>query len=95
MLRRFVVPFVAFVLPFLLFALYRLLRDRKIGQNWPLAVLFVTGAVLAAQTFALAALTEPRTTVRPPEAPVTGPPLKQYPGDPPASKDAPTKEATP
>lgn len=75
MLRRFVVPFVAFVLPFLLFGLYRLLRDRKIGQKWPLGVLFIAGAVLAAQTFALAALEEPRLTHRAPEAPVTGPPL--------------------
>ncbi len=68
MLRRFIVPFVAFVLPFLLFALYRVLRGRKIGENWPLAVLFVAGAVLAVQTFALAALTEPHTTVRTPNA---------------------------
>ena len=67
MLRRFIVPFVAFLLPFLLFALYRALRGKKLEQqDWPLAVLFITGAVLAVQTFALAALTEPRTTVRPP-----------------------------
>lgn len=64
MLRRFIVPFVAFVLPFLLFALYRVLRGKKLEQNWPLAVLFIAGAVLAAQTFALAALTEPHTDVR-------------------------------
>ncbi len=74
MLRRIIVPFVAFVLPFLLFALYRALRDRRVGpktlENWPLAVLFIAGAVLAVQTFALAALTEPRTTVRPPERPI-------------------------
>ena len=73
MLRRFVVPFVAFVLPFLLFALYRLLRDRKIGQNWPLTVLFVIGAVLAAQSFALAALTEPHRLARAAEAPAAPP----------------------
>ena len=69
MLRRFVVPFVAFVLPFLLYALYRLLRDRKIGQNWPLTVLFIVGAVLAAQTFGLAALTEPHRTARAADTP--------------------------
>ena len=83
MLRRFVVPFVAFVAPFLLFALYRAIRgphlsspdrtnpdrtklDRtKLDRSWPLTVLFIAGAVLAAQTFALAALTEPHTTERP------------------------------
>lgn len=64
MLRRFVVPFVAFVLPFLLFALYRVLRGKKLEQNWPVTILFVVGAVLAAQTFALAALTEPHLTER-------------------------------
>ena len=69
MLRRFIVPFVAFVLPFLLFALYRLLRDRKIGQNWPLTVLVIVGAVLAAQTFGLAALTEPHRTARAADTP--------------------------
>ena len=95
MLRRFIVPFVAFVLPFLLFALYRLLRGRKLEQNWPLTVLFIVGAVLAAQTFALAALTEPHTTARAPEAPTVGPPLKQYPGDPSPTKVAPTNETAP
>jgi hypothetical protein len=67
MLRRFIVPFIAFVLPFLLFALYRVLRGRKLEQNWPLTVLFIAGAVLAIQTFALAALTEPQLQKRAPE----------------------------
>ena len=91
MLRRFVVPFVAFVLPYIVFGIYRMLRARgQQARAWPLTVLFVAGAVLAGQTFLLAALTEPRATVRPPDHPIVGPPLKEYPPD-----SHPVKDTTP
>lgn len=65
-MRRFLVPLVAFAAPFVLFALYRLMA-RKHGK-WPMAALFVAGAVLAVQAFALSALTEPALDRRPPPA---------------------------
>jgi hypothetical protein len=59
MMRRFIVPLIAIAAPFVAFAIYRALNARAGAQRWPLAILFIAGAVLAVQTFVLAALTEP------------------------------------
>jgi len=67
MLRRWVLPIVAFALPFALYWLYRAFRARDPAKAWPMTVLFVAGAVLAAQTLIIAALTEPKTMQRPPQ----------------------------
>lgn len=67
MMRRFLVPVIAFALPFLVFALYRRLNRQSSGAKaWPMAILFIAGAVLSVQAFALAALTEPKMVARPP-----------------------------
>lgn len=71
MVREVFVPLVAFVLPFLIYWAYRLiLRQRQIARRdgWPVTILFLTGAVLAIQTFALTALTEPRGVQRLPDS---------------------------
>lgn len=71
--RGLFVPFVAFVLPFAIYWIYRFIQQRRqIAHRaaWPVTVLFLTGAVLAIQTFALTALTEPHVVSRTPEAAV-------------------------
>ena len=72
--RGLFVPFVAFVLPFAVYWIYRFIqRRRQIAHRaaWPVTVLFLTGAVLAIQTFALTALTEPHVISRAPDVAVT------------------------
>lgn len=72
--RGLFVPFVAFVLPFAAYWIYRfILRRRQIARRdaWPVTVLFLTGAVLAIQTFALTALTEPHVMSRAPDVAIT------------------------
>lgn len=67
--RGIFIPLVAFVLPFAIYFVYRLiLRRRRLEHRnpWPVTILFMTGAVLAIQTFALTALTEPHLLQRPP-----------------------------
>jgi hypothetical protein len=66
MMRRFLVPLIAFALPFLVFAVYRRLNRQTGAKAWPMAILFIAGAVLSVQAFALAALTEPKMVARPP-----------------------------
>jgi cytochrome c oxidase assembly factor CtaG len=65
-MRRILVPLLAFATPFVIFAIYRFLARRPQTQRWPLAILFIAGAVLSMQAFALAALTEPKLDHRPP-----------------------------
>jgi hypothetical protein len=72
MMRRLILPLIAFAAPFLLYALYRAFRAQDPKKAWPVTVLFIAGAVLAAQTLVIAALTEPKTMARPPEAPAVG-----------------------
>jgi hypothetical protein len=67
MLRRWLFPIAAFALPFALYWLYRAFRARDPAKAWPMTVLFVAGAVLAAQTLIIAALTEPKVMARPHE----------------------------
>lgn len=67
--RGLFIPFVAFVLPFVIYWIYRLIQKRRQlarRNSWPVTILFVTGAILAIQTFALTALTEPHLLARPP-----------------------------
>jgi cytochrome c oxidase assembly factor CtaG len=70
-MRRLLLPLIAFAAPFLIYWLYRRFRVRDPEKAWPLTVLFVAGAVLAAQTLVIAALTEPKTMQRPPEPTMT------------------------
>ncbi len=78
-MRRFLVPVLAFALPFAVFAIYRALNRQTGKRAWPMAILFIAGAVLAVQAFALAALSEPHIVARPQDpppleaAPVTSP----------------------
>lgn len=66
-MRRFLTPLIAFLAPFVVYALYRMVRSRAPeARRWPLAILFIAGAVLSAQAFAIAALSEPRIDRRPP-----------------------------
>ena len=69
MMRRWLLPLIAFAAPFAIYALYRAFRARDPDKAWPMTVLFVAGAVLAAQTLIIAALTEPKVMARPPEPP--------------------------
>lgn len=79
-MRRILIPLLAFVAPFVLFALYRwLLGRRTMPQAQVLTALFITGAVLAAQAFALSALTEPHLRSRAPEPPAIAPVIKEQP----------------
>jgi hypothetical protein len=58
---RFVIVLIAFALPALLFWLYLRLQKRAAETGardpWPLAVVWLTGAVLAVETLALTAMT--------------------------------------
>jgi len=67
MLREVFIPLEALVVPFAIYWVYRLIlrqcRSERRGA-WPVTILFLTGAVLAIETFALTALTEPRSTER-------------------------------
>lgn len=67
-MRRLFLPIVAFALPFAAYWIYRRFKARDPARAWPLTVLFIAGAVLAAQTMVIAALTEPKVMQRPPEA---------------------------
>jgi hypothetical protein len=62
-MTRFVVTLLAFAAPFVLFWLYTRwqARNRAAGTKdpWPLAVLWLTGAVLAVEAMALTAMTAP------------------------------------
>jgi hypothetical protein len=69
MLRRWLLPIVAFALPFAFYAVWRAFRARDPAKAWPVTVLFIAGAVLAAQTLVIAALTEPHTIRKPPDPP--------------------------
>ena len=69
MLRRLILPILAFALPFAAYWAYRRFRARDPHNAWPVTVLFVAGAILAAQTLVIAALTEPQTIQRPAETP--------------------------
>lgn len=67
--RGIFIPLVAFVLPFTIYWIYRLIQRRRETERrdpWPVTVLFLTGAFLAIETFALTALTEPHSTSRAP-----------------------------
>lgn len=67
--RGIFIPLVAFVIPFAIYWIYRLIQQRRATERrdpWPVTVLFLTGAFLAIETFALTALTEPHTTARVP-----------------------------
>ncbi|MBL8560613.1 MAG: hypothetical protein JNM47_17965 [Hyphomonadaceae bacterium] len=67
--RGLFIPLVAFVLPFAIYWIYRVIQKRRQAAQrnpWPVTVLFITGAILAMQTFALTALTEPHLLTRPP-----------------------------
>jgi predicted PurR-regulated permease PerM len=70
--RGFFIPLVAFVLPFAIYWIYRFIQHRRQlarRDPWPVTILFLTGAVLAIQTFALTALTEPLEDKRRPDPP--------------------------
>jgi hypothetical protein len=60
---RFVVTVLAFALPFALFWLYTRVQARRRAAGardpWPMAVLWMTGAVLAVEALALTAITAP------------------------------------
>lgn len=62
-MTRFVITLLAFALPFGLFFLYTRMQARraKAGRKdpWPMAVLWLTGAVLAVEALALSAVTAP------------------------------------
>ncbi|MDX2235668.1 MAG: hypothetical protein NW200_14310 [Hyphomonadaceae bacterium] len=68
-MRRLFLPVLAFAAPFIVFGIYRLLKQQDGARAWPLGILFIAGAVLAVQAFALAALTEPSIAARPPDPP--------------------------
>ena len=61
-MTRFVITLVAFGLPFLLFWIYTKWQQRRriegASDPWPLAVLWLTGAVLAVEALALTAMSE-------------------------------------
>lgn len=62
-MTRFVVTLLAFAAPFALFWLYTRLqaRTQRAGAKdpWPMAVLWLTGAILAVETMALTAISAP------------------------------------
>ena len=61
MLRRYGLILFAFALPFLVYWLYAIWRARSgVRDPWPTTILILAGAVLAAETLAIAALDEPR-----------------------------------
>jgi hypothetical protein len=67
--RGIFVPLVAFVLPFAIYWIYRLIQQRRAQTRrspWPVTVIFLSGAMLAIETFALTALTEPHSSARAP-----------------------------
>jgi len=63
-MARFLIAFLALVGPFLLYAAYWRLRLRHGEGRWPLSLLFTVGALLAAETFLLAALQRPNVAGR-------------------------------
>lgn len=74
MFRR-LVPILAFALPFAAYWLWRRARAQTGVKAWPLTILFVAGAVLAAQTMLIAAVSEPHRLQRSPDPVESGPPL--------------------
>lgn len=59
MAGRFLITLLAFALPFLLYGAYRWVQARRKAEGrdpWPMMVLWLVGAVLAAETLALGAL---------------------------------------
>lgn len=94
-MTRFVVTLIAFVLPLVLFWIYTRLQARRVERGdrdpWPLAVLWLTGAILAVEAIALTAVDAPKpggvyTPARIENGQVL-PPRFEYPDDPP--KDNP------
>jgi predicted PurR-regulated permease PerM len=76
MILRFLEIVFAIVLPFLIYGVYRFIQRRRgrVGKNpWPVTVLFLVGAFLAAQTIVLAALTDKRLPDSPDKGFVRGP----------------------
>lgn len=57
---RILVAAAALLGPFILYGLYWRLSRRPSDDPWPLATLFFVGALLAAETFLLAAVERPR-----------------------------------
>jgi amino acid transporter len=61
MTQRLLLMVLAFAVPFATYWIYRRLAKREEAAGrapWPVTILFVAGALLAAQAFALTALTE-------------------------------------
>jgi hypothetical protein len=67
--RRYLITLACFALPFILYWVYDLMQRRRLKaaagsaalarrEAWPLTILWLAGAVLAAETFILAALSE-------------------------------------
>lgn len=63
-MTRFIITLMAFALPFVLFWLYSKVQAKRRADGardpWPMAVLWLTGAVLAVEALALSAVTQPR-----------------------------------
>jgi hypothetical protein len=63
-MTRFVVTLIAFALPFILFWIYMRVQSRRAARGhtdpWPMAVLWLTGAILAVEAIALTAVTAPK-----------------------------------
>ena len=66
MIRRYLITLAALATPFLLYWLYAVWRARagrgatRPRDPWPTAILFLCGAVIAAETLVIAVLDEPR-----------------------------------
>lgn len=62
-MTRFIITLLAFAIPFALYGLYVAVQRRRRREGardpWPIAVLWLTGAVLAVETLALTAVTQP------------------------------------
>lgn len=59
MMLRVFIALAALAGPFVLYALYLRLARRSGSGRWPLTILFLVGALLAAETFLLNALQRP------------------------------------